>query len=224
MKTTTVIRFATLVTALVTYAIVDVGGNFCNYVHGQTPTDGASKRLGKVYAFYIMLSFINFGTLGGIIVTSSIQCKTIDGTQAISFDAHKFIKFIVKNGLGVSEHGVVMNTMLTTGKWEVDGRLVTHVNNVRFDRRKPATFSARSCNDCPHGVGGSFEIHENRIKVAIVNFKVPFWGENQLETTYFDGNYACSSHGMTSSGSPTVEIICHKRKVLILFPPSKSYA
>lgn len=196
---TTVIRSA-LVTAIVAYALVDASG-YCSDCVDRLPRSTHG----------LTLSFINFVTFGGIIVTSSIQCKTIDGIQAISSKTNKFVTFIVMNGHGVGETGVIMNTVLSMGIWEYGGRFAKNINNIKFDRKTSVTFSARS-RDEGSGVEGSFEIHESGQKVAVVVFQVPYWGQNQLDITYHAINYACNLSGMTSSGCPTVEIICHKRK------------
>ncbi|CAH2062176.1 unnamed protein product, partial [Iphiclides podalirius] len=121
-----------------------------------------------------------------------------------------YANFIVKYGNSVSEDGLIMNAALSWGKWQQDEEDVTTVNHIVFNRAQAAKFKASGRDGSPSGAEGTFEIHVGGKKIAVVEFNIPYWGDNELSIRKFDERFVCNQSGFTTDRSPTININCFK--------------
>lgn len=203
MKTTSLIQFTVL--AAVVLASANVSASDACY--GQPLRGGGSSR-GS--AIEIILCLINLVTTGNVTPSEVLKCMARNQMHMMPPGEQNFAHFSVRNGESVSETGTIMNAELTWGKWQVHGTDVDTVNNMEFDSSKPATFTAIGRSFAASGTEGFFEIHESGKNIAVVQFDVPFVGANKLHIKQVDKSYLCDDKGFSGSGSPTIEITCHK--------------
>ncbi|CAH2062175.1 unnamed protein product, partial [Iphiclides podalirius] len=121
-----------------------------------------------------------------------------------------FANFTVMNEKSVSDNGLIMNAVLSWGKWQQDEEDVTTINHIGFDSGRAANFTASGRDGSPTGAEGTFEIHEGGKKIAVVEFNIPFWGKNEFSIREVDGQYVCKQRGFTTDRSPTIIIKCRK--------------
>ncbi|CAH2062177.1 unnamed protein product, partial [Iphiclides podalirius] len=204
MKTTSIIRFAAL--SVVLLASVKVS---CQQP-SKSQLQEVSAKLGPDVTNKIILCLMNLVMSQDITVKSVLKCVASSGVRPIPYGAGNFANFIVKNGKSIKEDGVIQNAALSWGKWQQDGQDVTTVNNIEFNNVQEANFRASGRDNSPSGAEGQFEIHVGGKNVAVVEFDIPFWGENHFKIRHVDDQFLCNQSGFTSDGSPTINIKCHK--------------
>ncbi|CAH0605775.1 unnamed protein product [Chrysodeixis includens] len=204
MKTAPVIRLAAL--AAVLFVSASVAGEDPRYNRFRWDDQAA---LSKDDVILCIMDAVSSGDLSMISVLKCIKTFQ-DPNDPIPDGLNNYIHFKVQNGDSISETGTIMNADLTWGKWQQDDKDVDSVNNIEFDTKKRAQFTAIGRDMSPSGAEGSFEIYENGKPIADVDFSVPFMGVNRLKIHALDSRYLCEDAGFNVGGSLTVEIVCHK--------------